>query len=98
MLSETKDLKILSIDNVGFYTKDGELVTRLENVETFDPTNEEMCLTTNSWDYSVSAVFDFNRSMMRLLYKITYGWKAKGPIRKRVLHKLWREVQRKREG
>lgn len=57
-----------------------------------DPIENEGTLYVPSFRDAPEYCVEVNVSMRmrRTFERIVYGWKARGPIRKRVLHKLWR--------
>lgn len=42
------------------------------------------------WRGEWSGTIELTRSFMRTMMRMVYGWRTKGPIRKRALQKLWR--------
>lgn len=83
--------KIDRILSAGLYTPDGEKVLDLTN--TWCDDSFETVDAPNDFRINVPEEFSFNIKMsisaLRSLNKLVYGWKAKGPIRRRVLRKLW---------
>jgi hypothetical protein len=74
------------------FTENGEMV-RLQDIG--DETITEGPELTRSdaidfWTGQWSGTVVLTRSFMRTMMRMVYGWRAKGPIRKRVLHRLWR--------
>ena len=90
----------LDLGSVYLYNPDGDVVgefpdMKLADIQEFDDT----CYTEAPKD-EIWGKIDFNKEIsfscryeptMRIshIWKILYGWKAKGPVRKRVLGKLW---------
>jgi hypothetical protein len=82
----------ISLSNGVLFTEDGEMV-RVEEIA--DETITEGPELTRSdaidfWTGEWSGTFVLTRSLLRKMMRLVYGWRAKGPIRKRVLHRLWR--------
>ena len=82
----------ISLSNGVLYTEDGEMV-RLQDIG--DATITEGPDLTRSdaidfWTGEWSGTVVLTRSLLRKMTRLVYGWRARGPIRKRVLHKLWR--------
>lgn len=82
----------IRLSNGKLFTEDGELV-RLEEIEDATiPEGPELTRSdaidfwTGEWSWTVV----LTGSLLRKMTRLVYGWKARGPIRKRVLHGLWR--------
>lgn len=74
------------------FTENGEMV-RVEEIA--DATITEGLELTRSdaidfWTGEWSGTVVLTRSLLSKMTRLVYGWKARGPIRKRVLHRLWR--------
>lgn len=86
-------IQIDKILSAGLFTMDGEKVLDLTNTwcdASFETVDVDM-----SSDFMVhtpqkmSFYIECGISTTRSLNKAAYGWKTSGPIRKRVLRKLW---------
>lgn len=82
----------ISLSEGKLFTEDGELV-QLQDIG--DATITEGPELTRSdaidfWTGEWSGTVVLTRSLLRKMTRLVYGWKARGPIRKRVLHRLWR--------
>lgn len=89
------------LGNVYLCNPDGDVVgefsgMKLADIQEFDDT----CCTEDpgeeiwgkidfSREISFTGHFDGGAMQISRMWKILYGWKAKGPVRKRVLEKLW---------
>lgn len=84
-------IQINQILSAGLFTMDGEKVLDLtdtwcdDSFETVDTPNDFRVYTHQEMNFYI----EWGISTTRSLNKAAYGWKARGPIRKRVLRKLW---------
>lgn len=68
----------------------------LADVQTLDDGDMEYTepRITLSRDTYFTATFDGGFGFRISMKQLAYGWRAKGPIRKRVLQRLWKEEAR----
>lgn len=70
-------------------------VTDFTDVTTTIEDNPPECINyiPNSWFRDeICGTFNMSRTAHKTFMRMCYGWKAKGPIRLRVLRKLWKKV------
>lgn len=82
----------ISLSNGMLYTEDGEMV-RLQDIGDADITEGPELTREDAidfWTGKWSGTVVLTRSLLRIMTRLVYGWRAKGPIRKRALQKLWR--------
>lgn len=82
----------ISLSNGVLFTENGEMV-RIQEIEDINITEGHELTRDDAIDFwrgECSYTFVLTRSLLRNMMRLVYGWKAKGPIRKRALHKLWR--------
>lgn len=82
----------IALNNGVFFMENGETV-RVQEIKDIDATEGHELTRDDAIDFwrgEYSYTFVLTRSLLRNMMRLVYGWKAKGPIRKRVLHKLWR--------
>jgi hypothetical protein len=88
------------LGNVYLCNPDGDVVREFSNMKLADVQEfDDTCYTEDPgediWgkiDYNKEISFNcrFGDTMqISRMWKILYGWKAKGPVRKRVLGRLW---------
>ena len=90
-------IKIDNIISAGLFTIDGEKVMDLTNsfVDTFS--EDDMSVSESeaylsklpAYETEYTFTCKYWPSAYRILNKLSYGWRAKGPIRKRLLRRLW---------
>jgi hypothetical protein len=84
--------QIDKIISAGLFTKDGEKVLDLTNTvcdiscETI-PCQSDRQLNLPSLDVCLD--IEWSIGAIKRLNNLAYGWKAKGPVRKRLLRRLW---------
>ena len=83
---DISDMVMYSVDGTPFR------VGSLSEVTTFDPgdPNGDQTVFTIAQPKEYTATVHYQRNIRKVLNKIMYGWKTSGPIRKRVLDRLWR--------
>lgn len=89
------------LGNVYLCNHDGDVVGKFSGMKLVDIQEFDDTYCTEERSEDIWGKIDFNREIsftghfdggtMRIsrMWKILYGWKAKGPVRKRVLDKLW---------
>lgn len=83
-------IKIDRILSAGLYTIDGEKVLDLTDTEAdqfYENEESQNNIKLIVPDLSFNIKLSFGA--IRRLNKVVYGWKAKGPIRRKLLRKLW---------
>lgn len=86
---EISDMVMYSVDDTPVR------LCNLKDVTTFDPGDPEggrVAFTIQPREYT--ATMTIHGNIRRIRNKIMYGWRASGPIRKRVLERLWRRKYR----
>lgn len=83
---EISDMVMYSVDGTPFR------IGALKDVTTFDPGDPEgdQVAFTFAKPKEYTATMTIHGNIRKMLNKIMYGWRASGPIRKRVLERLWR--------
>lgn len=49
-------------------------------------------------EYTATCTMENSRTFTRTIIRLAYGWRAKGPVRKRALMKLWQKYGMSIEG
>ena len=97
-----KNNSSVKLEDAWIYTQDGEPIMNVKDTVVFDD------ITTLSNEYQDEQsnggfkgfcpneytyfIINSNRNWKNLVWAV-YGWKASGPIRKRVLHRLWNKCE-----
>lgn len=83
---EISDMVMYSVDGTPFR------LGNIKDVTTFDPGDPEgdQVAITFAQPKEYTATMTIHGNIRRILNKILYGWKASGPVRKRVLERQWR--------
>ena len=84
-----------NVSDLQIWTADGIPVHlgNLANVQTFDDTdvpNEHTITWNNTCEATITGTITYMSKQFKNL--LMYGWAAKGPVRKRVLQKLWKRI------
>lgn len=84
--------QIDKIISAGLFTQDGEKVLDLTNTVCDISCETTSCKSDRQLNLSsldVCLDIEWSIGAIKMLNKLAYGWKAKGPVRKIVLRKLW---------
>ena len=88
------------LGNVYLCNPDGDVVGEFSNMKLADIQEFDDTCCTEYYGEDIWGKIDYNKEisfscryeptmLISRMWKILYGWKAKGPVRKRVLGKLW---------
>lgn len=88
------------LGNVYLRNPDGDVIVEFSNMKLADIQEFDDTCYTEAPEGEVHGKIDYNKEIsfscryeptmpISHMWKILYGWKAKGPVRKRVLGKLW---------
>ena len=90
-------IQIDKILSAGLFTMDGEKVLDLTNTWCYDSFETVDVDATNNFRMNIPDEMSFgikwSIGAVRSLNKAAYGWKASGPIRKRILRRLWNKCE-----
>lgn len=82
----------ISLSDGMMFTEDGEMV-HVQDIWDATITEGPELTQENAidfWTGEWSGTVVLTGSLLRKMIRLVYGWRAKGPIRKRALQKLWR--------
>ena len=84
---DISDMVMYSVDGTPFRLGSFKDITT--SIDEGDPAGGQTVFTI-AQPKEYTATVHYPHNIRKVLNKIMYGWKAKGPIRKRVMERLWR--------